>query len=101
LPEEIEKAKATLQRIAEERTHLTKLAAGIAWNTPVELPSHYLTARIKAREDERLVTAIKCPSTGATLKSPTAILEAFYFFYSRLFQAEKCDETTHNRLLAK
>jgi len=64
LPEEIEKAKATLQRIAEERTHLAKLAARISWDTQVELPSRYLTARIKARETERLVVAIKCPSTG-------------------------------------
>jgi chorismate mutase len=52
--EEIERAKQTLARIVEERLQLAKIAAGIKWDVSIETPSKYVTARIKARETQRL-----------------------------------------------
>jgi len=46
--EDIERAKQTLARIAEERLQLAKVAAGIKWNVSIEIPSKYVTARTKA-----------------------------------------------------
>jgi len=89
--EEIERAKQTLARIAEERLQLAKIAAGIKWDVSIETPSKYVTARIKARKTQRLIRCIKNPISGKVAYTTEAIKEAFVQYYT------KFKSTNHGR----
>jgi hypothetical protein len=83
---EVAEAKATLVRAAERRTHHAMIAAGLSWDLHSETPSRYLTARIKAREAQRLVTKNRHPTSQEFVTSTSDILDAFYTYYSAFYE---------------
>jgi hypothetical protein len=99
--EEIERAKQTLARITEERLQMAKIAAGIKWDVSIETPSKYVTARIKARETQKLIRCIKNPTSGKVEHTIGAIKEAFVQYYTNLFRRREINKDALQQLLEK
>jgi hypothetical protein len=75
------------------------ITAGLSWDLHSETPSRYLTARIKAREAQRLVSKVRHPTSQELVTSTPDILDAFYTYYSALYEQNTDNPILHANLL--
>jgi hypothetical protein len=75
------------------------IAAGLIWDLHSETPSRYLTARVKAREAQRLVSKVRYPTSQELVTSTSDILDAFYTYYTARYDQKTDKLILHANLL--
>jgi hypothetical protein len=91
--------QAALKQLQEDKLSQARIAAGIRWDIYSEIPSRYLTARVKAREAQRTIIKIRDPFSSQIVDSTQRIGEAFTNFYQDLFSCRVDNSDLHHSLL--
>eukprot|EP01132_Coremiostelium_polycephalum_P009085 gene9085-11135_t len=97
--EYINQKRYELQLLLKKEDKDKLFQSAVSHMTHSEVPSKYLTSKLKSREKQKIVQAAINPQTNQIVNTNAEILEAHRIYYEDLYSKANDDETVHRQLL--
>jgi len=88
----------TIESLQAKKLMANAVRAGF-WRDAADIPSHRVTAALKARSAAYTIGEIKHPVTGVIDSSPSHLTNSFLSFYSHLYSPVPTSSADHHSLL--